>query len=92
MQLKIRYAVQARVTQADGSLFPHTQAKSVFDPSTVGIFTQEIGKDASELLFMEKHRFSPLWETRVETTMWLIICLADKYGVSAATVKNNDNN
>lgn len=36
-------------------LHPPTQARSLFDPSTVGIFTQEIGKDASELLFMEQH-------------------------------------
>lgn len=71
-QLKIRYGVHVFVhVLVHAHVLVHVLAslrltarvpKWVFDPSTAGIFTQEIGKDASELLFMERRWFSPLWE------------------------------
>lgn len=76
-QLNTRNDVHAGFTSTDVSPLPHAQAKSVFDPSTVGIFTQEIGTDVSELIFQEQHWFSLYWDG-AQTRMWVIICLADK--------------
>lgn len=53
-QLKIRYGVHVHVLVHVSLRLTARVPKWVFDPSTVGIFTQEIGNDASELLFMER--------------------------------------
>lgn len=53
-QLKIRYGVHVHVLVHVSLRLTARVPKWVFDPSTAGIFTQEIGNDASELLFMER--------------------------------------
>lgn len=88
MKLKIRYVVHC----SDGRLIfsTHTCEVGVWSVNSGNIYTRNWKRHQRAAIYGTALIQPSLGEKRVETRMWLIICLPDKYVVWALQLLNNN--